>query len=459
MTLNLQAKLVMKTKVGVLIIFLLASLNSFSQEKETVTKAQYEALLKRVKRLESLKFKEKAKKQKNRLQIGGYGEAVFSRRFYSDSWQRYSSPDLYKSGNEHGRVDIPHFVVLMNYDFGKGWTFSTEIEFEHAGVGAAREIEEEETGEYETEIEKGGEIVLEQFWVQKSFNKALNVRMGHIVVPVGGTNVRHLPIEFFGNYRPEGESKMLPSTWHQTGISIWGKKGNWRYEAQLLPGLDAYLFDDNYWIAKGATSPFEFKIANTLAGMLRIDNYSIKGLQLGLSTYMGKSGLNSLKQDNYEDIDGLVSVIAFDFNYNNYNWVVRGSADYGNLTDSDKITVANMRNRKDSPSPKDKVAKSALNLWAEAGYNLFALSNSAKYKKQKLYVFGRYNYYDTMYKTEETIVDDPRFERNCYAFGINYYPIQQIVLKAEFTSRNFNEPYNTENAVNIGVAFSGFFLK
>ena len=108
---------------------------------------------------------------------------------------------------------------------------SSEIEFEHGGGGSAVEQEFEEAGEWESEIERGGEVELEQFWIEKSFMPQLNVRAGHIVVPVGLTNAHHEPLEFFTVYRPEGEATILPCTWHETGISLWGRAGDWRYEA------------------------------------------------------------------------------------------------------------------------------------------------------------------------------------------------------------------------------------
>jgi hypothetical protein len=60
----------------------------------------------------------------------------------------------------------------------------TEVEFEHTGTGSAVEKEFSEAGEWESEIEQGGEVELEQFWLQKSFCPEFNVRAGHIVVPV-----------------------------------------------------------------------------------------------------------------------------------------------------------------------------------------------------------------------------------------------------------------------------------
>ena len=152
-------------------------------------------------------------KPKSRLTIGGYGEGVYKYNFYSDNMFRYSHAEKYADAKGHGRVDLPHAVFMIGYDFGKGWTFNAEIEFEHGGTEAAVEVEAEETGEFEKEIERGGEVALEQFWLQKSFlDSKINIRLGHIVVPVGGTNNAHLPSEFFGVYRPEGENTIIPCT-------------------------------------------------------------------------------------------------------------------------------------------------------------------------------------------------------------------------------------------------------
>ena len=109
-------------------------------------------------------------KSKKMLTIGGYGEAVFSRHYYSDNVFRYSHADRYSDAPSYSRLDLPHAVIMIGYDFGRGWSIGTEIEFEHGGVEAAVEKETEETGEFEQEVERGGEVALEQFWVQKSFS-------------------------------------------------------------------------------------------------------------------------------------------------------------------------------------------------------------------------------------------------------------------------------------------------
>ena len=44
------------------------------------------------------------------------------------------------------------------------------------------------------------------------------------------------------------------------------------------------------------------------------------------------------------------------------------------------------------------------------------------------------------------------------AVGVNYHPVPQIVIKAEYSNRFLKDIYNNEPSVNIGVAYEGFFL-
>jgi hypothetical protein len=396
------------------------------------------------------------------LTLGGYGEVALSRNFYSGNPFRYMYPDRYREDPSHGRFDLPHVVFFVGYEFGNGWRISSEIEYEHGGVEAAMEVEPEEGGEYEQEIERGGEVVLEQFWIEKTFSKALNLRIGHIIVPVGLTNGNHLPTQFFTVYRPQGENTIMPCTWHETGVSLWGRAGDWRYEAMLLPALDSELFGSDSWIANASASPYEFKIANNYAGALRLDNYSLPGLRVGVSGYYGKSFKNSLMPstaEKYSHVKGEVLIGSADFEYNHHNWLARGYFDYGHLGDSREISVYNRGLPTASPSPKTNVATAALAAGIEAGYDLFSQIPKMRDQKQKLYLFGRYEYYDSMYKTHKDIQQEPWCERRMIVAGLNYFPMRELVLKAEFSAGLMQGNYKNENAINIGVAYAGLFTK
>ena len=373
-----------------------------------------------------------------RLSVGGYGEVALSRNFYSDHVSRYSLADEHKKDPSHGRFDIPHAVIYLGYDFGKGWTMGTEIEFEHGGVGMAYEKEDEEGGEWEQEVEKGGEVELEQFWIQKSFGRWANIKAGHIVVPVGLNNAYHEPLNFFTVYRPEGENTVLPSTWHQTGVSFWGRTKGWRYELQFLAGLNSDNFTNTGWINKGPGTPTEGEIATKYGTALRIDNYCIKGLRIGLSGYYGHAIGNSYpnNKDGAESkYKGVVAIGAIDFTYNNYNWIVRGQADYGYLSDAKQLKY--FTNRLNGLSPFHHsafVSKHAFAYGIEAGYNVFSQIEKLRQDNQKLYLFGRYEHYNPYAsKTKNTSYDYTNVQR--MAVGINYYPVKQIVVKAEYHHR------------------------
>ena len=396
-----------------------------------------------------------------RLSVGGYGEVAMSRNFYSDHVSRYSLADEHKNDPSHGRFDIPHAVIYLGYDFGKGWTMGTEIEFEHGGVGMAYEKEDEEGGEWEQEVEKGGEVELEQFWIQKSFGRWANIKAGHIVVPVGLNNAYHEPLNFFTVYRPEGENTVLPSTWHQTGISFWGKTKGWRYELQFLAGLNSDNFTNTGWINKGPGTPTEGEITTKYGTALRIDNYCIKGLRIGLSGYYGHAIGNSYpnNKDGAESkYKGVVAIGAIDFTYNNYNWIVRGQADYGYLSDAKQLKY--FTNRLNGLSPFHHsafVSKNAFAYGIEAGYNVFSQIEKLRQSNQKMYLFGRYEHYNPYAsKTKNTSYDYTNVKR--MAVGINYYPVKQIVVKAEYSHRFLKSQYNNEPAINIGVAYEGWFL-
>jgi hypothetical protein len=392
-----------------------------------------------------------------RLTLGGYGEAVMSRMFYSNNYKRYTDASEYKDADGFGQFDLPHVVFYVGYDFGKNWTLGSEIEFEHGGTESAVEIEEEETGEYESEIERGGEVALEQFWIQKSFNKAFNLRMGHIIVPVGLTNQLHMPTEFFTVYRNEGENTILPCTWHETGVSLWGKTNGWRYEVLFIAGLDANRFGSQNWIQGGSGSPYEFKLATNYAGALRIDNYSVPGLRVGGSGYYGYSAGNTLEPDKFKTLQGAITIGTIDFEYKGHNIIARGNFDYGHLSDSEAITAANNNSRQDSPSPKTPVASDAICIGVEAGYDLFSFIPALKKDNQNLFVFGRYDYYDSMFKTQGSVVDNECWGRQRVAGGINYKPMRELVIKVECSHRIFKSQYNNEDTFSIGIAYSGFF--
>ena len=454
--------------------------------------------------------------KKGRLTIGGYGEAAMKRCFYSNNYLRYTSPENYVN-DQYGEFDIPHVVIYLGYDFGKGWSMGSEIEFEHGGTEVAVEIEEEEGGEYETEVERGGEVALEQFWIQKSFNPYANLRMGMIIVPLGGTNAHHEPNQFFGVYRPEGDNTILPCTWHDIGVQFHGRYRWFGYTAQFLPGLESTLFSKQNWIQGGSASAYEFKLANCYAGLARLDFYPLADrsprktssrrsplkpvkstyqkmapsfndslmvfngeessverrspsadrgdLRLSLSGYAGTSFRNNLSpttNSKYAGVKGLVSLVAFDWNYTGHGVIFRGSATYGHLGDAALISAYNKSMSKTSISKRENVASDAYSVGAEIGYNIFHPIPNLRDSRQSLYLFARYDTYDAQARIEGT--KNYWTGRHKVSCGLNYMPLPEVVIKGEFGYGILHQNpysatrYNNEPYVALSINYCGFFI-
>ena len=475
-----------KQKV-VIMLLITCALGVHADDSIKVSASDLKALIERVERLErkdslSQEMGTRVESQKPKAErrgkftIGGYGEVTAKHCFYSNNYLRYGkNPEKY-AGDHYGEFDLPHVVINMGYDFGYGWSMGTEIEFEHGGTESAIEIEEEEGGEYEGEIERGGEVALEQFWLQKKFNRYAILRAGMQVIPVGGLNAHHESTEYFGVYRNEGEFTIIPSTWHEVALTFMGSspKG-WHYQVMFLPGLDSDRFNRKNWVKPGAGSPYEFKLANVFAAAARVDYTGVKGLRLSLSGYCGNSFRNTLSKSNseldastYKDVKGTVSIGSFDFAYKDYGLIIRGSATYGHLSDAAAITQYNIAMRKGSVSSKQWVASDALAAGVEIGYDFLSLSNNAKVNRHKLYLFGRYDYYDSMFRYDNKPTDMYSWcGRHRAAVGINYFPIKQVGVKAEFSYGILKQGtradgtrgkiYNDEPQIAVGVVYAGFF--
>ena len=468
----------LKRQAIIVIVLILCALGVYAEDSIKVSAADLQALMQRVERLEQAQAhpnklgyvdgvtgatkqvqsdkvpsdkvqsdkgqctKDSVKvinQRERRFWIGGYGEVTAKHCFYSNNYLRYGkNPEKY-ANDHYGEFDLPHVVIYLGYDFGHGWSVGTEIEFEHGGTESAIEIEEEEGGEYESEIERGGEVALEQFWLQKAFNRYAILRAGMQVIPVGALNAHHESTEYFGVYRNEGEFTILPSTWHEVALTFMGSTPNgWHYQAMFLPGLDSDRFNRKNWIKPGTGSPYEFKLANVFAGAARVDYTGVEGLRLSLSGYCGNSFRNTLSKTNaeldasaYKDVKGTVSIGSFDFAYKGYGVIVRGSATYGHLSDAAAITQYNIAMRKGSVSSKQWVASDAVAAGIEVGYDLLDRLRLTKHRpssglteyrpnQHKLYLFGWYDYYDSMLRYDNKPTDMYSWcGRHRIAAGIN----------------------------------------
>ena len=140
--------------------------------------------------------------------LEGYGEMIYS---YFDYGPDQKSGPNGSPPDSRATIDITRLALELEVELLKNTELEAEVEFEHGGAGAALELEFEEFGEFEQEIEKGGEVVVEELAVERTFSDAFRVRLGHFYVAVGHLSHRFHPADFFGSQRSEAETSIIPA--------------------------------------------------------------------------------------------------------------------------------------------------------------------------------------------------------------------------------------------------------
>ena len=365
----------------------------------------------------------------------------------------YANFDWDTDPERRAHIDVERFVVAPKYRVSDNIRLEAEIEFEHGGTGVTMEFDKlEEFGEFEMEVEKGGEVIVEKLAAVFEIKPEFNVRIGHIIVPVGLVSKRHRPQHYFTAARPESESNLIPTIWHENGIELFGVIGSLSYQAQVVNGLDSTGFSSRRWIVGGHQLRFETANAEDFALVGRIDYTVAPGAVLGVSGYYGDSADNRPKPDLRVDANvGILDLHAF---YEVGAIKVRGLILYGTLQNSNLVSKANRNLSNNLNVKRTPVGSRAVGGYLEVGYNLLSFFKSSLNTDAVLDLFVRYDNYDTMAAVEGETFDNPRWERQTWTFGANYYPHPQLVFKGHYSLRRLGtEVEDKENTLALGFGF------
>lgn len=403
----------------------------------------------------------------NKFRIGGYGEMVASFMNYGRN-RFYGGKD---NSDERRTIAMPRAVIAADYRFNQQWNLGLEIEFEAGGVGIEQELENTENGEYETEMEAGGEVALEQLHITRYITKGFNIRVGHQIVGLGLTNSHHEPINFFGTIRPEGETTIIPSTWHETGLAFFGAFGSghaqFDYEAMVVAGLNPDGFGRDNWVGSGKQGLFEVDNFKSPGYYGRINWGGVKGLRVGASVYFCKDVTeNADKPYKYSKFDGAhLTIWSFDAQYRNPYVTVRGNFIKGNLENAAGITAVTLSNKSSYLHGSERsVAKTAMAYGVEVGANL----KNIFYRNRGpvFFPFVRYEYFNPQEVADTGYSADVRCQVSKWIAGLNWFALPNLVVKADASSRRIgtdspfgSSDYHHENEFSIGVAYVGWFFR
>jgi hypothetical protein len=358
--------------------------------------------------LTTILFSSARSQTESQTTVGGYGEL------------HYNEPD----GIRRGVLDFHRFVLFVNHNFNSKISFRSEIEIEHTKIEAGSA--------------DGGEVAIEQAYLDYALQPNFGIRAGIVLPPVGLINLYHEPPIFHGVERPNVERVIIPATWRESGLGVYGTISEaLRYQAYLVAGLKAEGFTAGNGIRGGRQEALESSPANpSLTG--RLDYSPMLGLQLGGSFFIGGSSA---------DVDSIgnatVALWCADARYSYENLSLKALGVVASISDADKI------NRAFGNSVADRV----YGFYVEGAYNI--LPFLAPESEEELHVFARYEKYNTQASTSGFLAL-PQYNRNDIVVGVTYKPTYNTAFKFDYTFLNnkLNTGSNTNTQqLNLGIGY------
>jgi len=355
------------------------------------------------------------------ISIGGYGQGHYT-NYVADS-----------DGNKN-EADLLRAVLYFGYKWSDSILFNSEIEFEHATTEA-------------TETSGGGSVSVEFATLDFLLAEYANLRTGLMLIPMGFLNEMHEPPFFFGVHRPDVERYIIPSTWRENGVGLFGSFFDdlISYKAYVVNGMNAKGFRPD-GLREGRQNGSE-ALAEDLAFVSRIDVEPLEGLLVGGSVYVGKSGQDQ-KIDGTKIPDALTTIWEFHSEYKAYGLSLRGLitgarvADNGQLSDA-LIAIGDL-------DPGEGIGGEMLGGYVEAAYDIMPLIDADT--TMALEPFFRWERYDTQRGMAEGFDSDGNDDVWSYTTGFSFLPIPNVVIKADYRRRNAQSG-NKPDEVNLGFGY------
>lgn len=426
-------------------LFALFTIQGYAQT-DSITRTQLKEEIKKELKAE---LKAEVKKEMAAENLSLFNWAKFDLRGYGAI--NYYHYDYDTDINLKDKFDAERVNFYLGYQYNSWIRFQSEIEFEHGGTGSTLDLDtQEEFGEYESEIEAGGEVKIEQAFIEFAIRPYFNIRGGRMKIYVGLSQTLDDVDDYFTTHRPEMENEILPLGWYENGIEFNGvflKK--FKYRLAVTNGLDATGFSSRGWIKDGYQQRFEMKNTESFAYSVSLDYKFGKNPYtfVGVSAYVNDAAANRPKNDMKES--AYVKIVEGHVSYNENHLKFDSTILYGDLENSDIVSKKNASLSNNLGVKRTPVGKTVLGFSAEAGYEVLHFID--RKTKQKVYPFVRYDYYDTMHSVEGNVVDNPRWERSAITGGFNWRIISQVIFKAHYSDRKLgSDHYDPETLVYTG---------
>ncbi len=338
--------------------------------------------------------------------VGGYGELHYTNRDTED-------------GAHKEEVDFHRFVLFFEHDFRDDLRFFSELELEHAIGGEG----------------KTGEIELEQAYIEYDFNESSSVRAGVSLLPVGILNETHEPNTFYGVERNDVESKIIPSTWWESGVG-----GTMRFDngisldATVSSGLNIDTAGSKAFSIRDGRGKSGRQTANDPIFAARVKYTGMPGLELAGSmlhqTDLGQSdNTDGGKIDSGKPSADVGSGTLFSA-HAIYSHAI------GPGTFTGKALYAQWLIDVDTDAFKD--AENQLGYYFEPSYRMPTSIGDVG-------VYGRYQFVDYFKGVNR--------EYNIWEAGVNWWPHDNVVVKADYIFKDAEDGFGNESGFDLGIGY------
>ena len=343
--------------------------------------------------------------------IGGYGEVHYT---------NHTGP------NTPAEVNVKRFIVYLAHAFSDELVFRSELELEDTKIEGG---------------EAGGEVALEQAYLDYRFSAWLTLRSGLILPPVGIINELHEPPTFNGVSRPSFDRNVMPTTWREIGVGLLGSVpgvSGASYRVYVVNGLRAEGFSSSAGIRGGRQEGREASFANpSFTGRLE---WAKPGLKVGGSFWYGGTA-------NGDSILGTgsfaapVTLLSADVRYDVGAVMLRGVV--ANIAVSDAQAI----NAQYATAVGSRIAGGYL----ELAYNL--LAPLAPGTAQKLNAFARHERYDTQAEVPAGTTRDRSLARRITTFGLSYKPTYNTIFKGDYQLLRNQAGMGEAEVLSVGVGY------
>lgn len=341
------------------------------------------------------------------VSLGGYGEILYE-NFSGE--REDGSPSAARD-----RIDALRAILYVGYKFNDRLLFNSEIEIEHAD-----------------------EIYLEFAYVDYLLNDHVGLRTGLLLAPMGLVNELHEPPTFLGTKRSVTESVIIPTTWRENGIGLFGGVGDFAWRAYVMNGLDGAGFSGAG--LRGGRQKGARALAEDFGVAGRVDYQGVLGLLVGGSVYYGQSGQNA--EVDGQEVDGGTLIWDGHLDYK------VGALDVRALVAGAHLNDARQLNQLNGLTGSSGIGEAMLGWYVQAGYDVLRRTQLA----DQLTPYVRYERVNTQSEVLEGFAADPAHERTIVSLGASWKPITNVVWKADYQIHS-NRAERGTNQFNMALGW------